>query len=122
MTITTAQLLAGFKAAMTPHELADSLAVPVEDVRARIRALTPAEEAEINEAMEGHSMLTLLEKNILTYESRPHRNAAEYRRGVEENFTRNEDMYRTLLKSIISRQDAHDYAPATVERLRRELD
>lgn len=54
MHITLAQLLVGFKAAMTVHSLADILNVTAADVRARIRALTPAEEAEINAAMEGH--------------------------------------------------------------------
>jgi len=54
MHITLAQLLVGFKAPMTVHELADSLEVAADDVRARIRGLTPAEEAEINAAMEGH--------------------------------------------------------------------
>lgn len=67
-------------------------------------------------------MLTQLEQNILTYESRPHRNKAEYLRGVHENFTENDAMYRTLLRSIVSRQEAFDYAPVAVERLRRELD
>ena len=66
-------------------------------------------------------MLSLLEQNILTFESRPHRNAAEYRRGVSENFTENAAMYETLLKSIVSRQEAHDFAPATVDRLRAEF-
>lgn len=54
MHITLAQLVVGFKAAMTVHELAVSLGVVANDVRARIRALTPAEEAEINAVMEGH--------------------------------------------------------------------
>lgn len=66
-------------------------------------------------------MLTQLEQNILTYEGRPHRNRAEYLRGVHENFTENDTMYRTLLRSIITRQEAYDYAPVAVERLRREL-
>lgn len=66
-------------------------------------------------------MLSLLEKNILTYESRPHRNKAEYLRGVHEHFTENDVMYRTLLRSIVSRQEAYDYAPSTVERLRDDL-
>lgn len=65
--------------------------------------------------------LTLLERNILTYESRPHRNAAEYVRGVHEHFTENDAMYGTLLRSIIGRQEAYEFAPETVERLRREL-
>jgi hypothetical protein len=54
MGITLTQLIVGFKKAMTVHGLAESLNVAVGDVRARIRALTPAEEAEINAAMEGH--------------------------------------------------------------------
>lgn len=66
-------------------------------------------------------MLSLLEQNILTFESRPHRNAAEYRRGVQENFTDNAVMYETLLRSIVSRQEAHDFAPAAVDRLRAEF-
>lgn len=66
-------------------------------------------------------MLSLLERNILTYESQPHRNTAEYRRGVKEYFTENDEMYATLLRSLVSREDAHEFAPATVERLRREL-
>jgi hypothetical protein len=65
--------------------------------------------------------LTLLERNILTFESRPHRNAAEYARGVHEHFTENDEMYRTLLRSIVSRQEAYEFAPDTVERLRRDL-
>lgn len=51
MNITIAQLLVGFKSAMTAQELADHLGVSVNDVRARIRALTPDEEHEINQAM-----------------------------------------------------------------------
>lgn len=66
-------------------------------------------------------MLSLLEKNILTFESRPHRNAAEYRRGVSENFTENAGMYETLLRSIVSRDEAHDFAPAAVDRIRAEF-
>jgi len=66
-------------------------------------------------------MLSLLEQNILTFESRSHRNAAEYRRGVQENFTENAQMYETLLRSIVSRQEAHDFAPAAVDRLRAEF-
>jgi hypothetical protein len=122
MQITLAQLVVGFKSAMTIHGLAGHLGVPVEDVRARFRALTPAEETAINTAMEEADMterpLSLLEQNILTFEGRPHRNAAEYRRGVEENFTHNAEMYETLLRSIVSRQEAHDFAPAAVDRLR----
>ncbi|MGY2747265.1 DUF3263 domain-containing protein [Arthrobacter sp. UYCu723] len=64
-------------------------------------------------------MLSQLEKNILTYEGQPHRNAAEYRRGVRENFTENDSMYETLLRSIISRPEAAEFAPAVVERLRK---
>jgi hypothetical protein len=66
-------------------------------------------------------MLSLLEQNILTFESRPHRNAAKYRRGVQENFTENAGMYETLLQSIVSRDDARDFAPAAVDRLRAEF-
>lgn len=66
-------------------------------------------------------MLSLLERNILTFESRPHRNAAEYRRGVVENFTENAGMYETLLKSIVSRPEAREFAPAAVDRLRDEF-
>ena len=54
MQITLAQLTAGFKAAMTIDGLAAHLEVPVTDVRARLRALTPCEETAINNAMEGH--------------------------------------------------------------------
>jgi len=71
--------------------------------------------------MGGPGMLTQLEQNILTYESRSHRNKAEYWRGVHEHFTENDEMYRTLLRSLISRQEALEYAPAAVERLRNEL-
>lgn len=66
-------------------------------------------------------MLSLLERNILTFESRPHRNAAEYRRGVSENFTENAGMYETLLRSIVSREEARDFAPAAVDRIRAEF-
>lgn len=125
MQITLAQLIVGFKSAMTFNGLAEHLGVTEEDVKARLRALTPAEEAFINQEMDGPDMparpLSLLEQNILTFESRPHRNAAEYRRGVEENFTHNATMYETLLRSIISRQEAHDFAPVAVERLRRDM-
>lgn len=125
MQITLAQLIVGFKSAMTFKGLAEDLGVSEEDVRARIRALTPEEERTINTEMEGARMkprpLSLLEQNILTFESRPHRNAAEYRRGVEENFTHNAVMYEELLKSIVSRQEAHDFAPATVDRIRAEI-
>lgn len=65
-------------------------------------------------------MLSLLEQNILTYESRSYRNVAEYRRGVHENFTTNDEMYETILRSIIRRDEAREFAPATVDRLRRE--
>lgn len=51
MTITIAQLLLGFKKAMTIRELAEQLGVSETDVRARIRALTSDEEHEINQAM-----------------------------------------------------------------------
>ena len=54
MSITLAQLVVGFKTAMTVNELAGYFHVAVGDVRARIRDLTPAEEAEINAAMEGN--------------------------------------------------------------------
>lgn len=121
MEITVAQLLIGFKSAMTDTALADHLGVPVQVVRERLRSLTPEEETDINNQMGGPGMLTQLEQNILTYESRPHRNKAEYWRGVHENFSENDAMYLTLLKSIISRQEAYDYAPAAVERLRNEL-
>jgi hypothetical protein len=67
------------------------------------------------------SMLSQLEKNILTYEGQPHRNASEYRRGVRENFTENAAMYEMLLKSIVSRDEAHDFAPAAVDRIRAEF-
>ena len=121
MKITVAQLLAGFKSAMSDTELADHLGVTVQEVRSRLRALTPEEEAHINNEMGGPGMLTQLEQNILTYESRSHRNKAEYWRGVHEHFTENDEMYLALLKSIASRQEALEYAPGAVERLRREL-
>jgi len=54
MQITLAQLIAGFKAAMTIDGLAAHLDVPVTEVRARLRALTPGEETAIHYAMEGH--------------------------------------------------------------------
>lgn len=53
MHITLTQLLAGFTAAMTIHELAAHLGVSVSAVRDRFRSLTPAEERIINEEMEG---------------------------------------------------------------------
>lgn len=53
MHITIAQLLLGFKETMTINELAAHLGVSVMAVRDRFRALTPAEEAAINTAMEG---------------------------------------------------------------------
>lgn len=53
MHITLAQLLIGFTAAMTAHELAAHLGVPVAAVRARFRTLTAVEEATINAVMEG---------------------------------------------------------------------
>lgn len=120
MHITIDHLLVGFRAKLTTRALGRYLGLPEDDVMARLRALTPAEEAQINAAMEAH-MLSLLEQNILTFESRPHRNAAEYRRGVQENFTENAVMYEVLLKSIVSRQEAHDFAPAAVDRLRAEF-
>lgn len=121
MKITVAQLLIGFKSAMSDTDLADHLGVTVQEVRSRLRALTPEEEAHINNEMGGPGMLTQLEQNILTYESRSHRNKAEYWRGVHEHFTENDEMYRTLLKSLISRQEAYEFAPAAVERLRHEF-
>lgn len=120
MEITVTQLLIGFKSAMPVEGLAECLGVTPQAVRDRLRVLTPEEEAYINQEM-GSGMLTQLEQNILTYEGRPHRNKAEYWRGVHENFTENDAMYVTLLKSIISRDEALEFAPAAVERLRREL-
>lgn len=122
MKITVAQLLIGFKSAMSDKALAEYLGVPVQAVRERLRSLTPEEEAHINKEIGGPGMLTQLEQNILTYESRSHRNKAEYWRGVHEHFTENDEMYLALLKSIVSRREALEYAPAAVERLRRELD
>ncbi len=121
MNITAAQLLIGFKSAMPIEGLAEHLGVAPQDVRDRLRALTLDEEAYINNEMGGPGMLTQLEQNILTYEGRSHRNKAEYWRGVHEHFSENDEMYLTLLRSIISRQEAHEYAPAAVERLRRDL-
>lgn len=120
MSITIDHLLVGFKAKLTSHALGRYLGLPADAVRARLRALTAEEEAQINAHMEAN-MLSLLEQNILTFESRPHRNAAEYRRGVQENFTENAVMYEVLLKSIVSRQEAHDFSPATVDRIRAEF-
>jgi predicted ArsR family transcriptional regulator len=122
MEITVAQLLVGFNSAMPIDGLAEHLGVTPQEVRERLRTLTPEEEAHINKEMGGPGMLTQLEQNILTYESRSHRNKAEYLRGVHEHFTENDEMYRTLLRSLITRQEAHEYAPDAVERLRRELD
>jgi len=65
-------------------------------------------------------MLSLLEKNILTYESRSYRNQAEYRRGIHEHFTENDGMYEQIIRSIIARDEAREFAPETVDRLRRE--
>lgn len=121
MKITVTQLLTGFKSAMSDKALAEHLGVPVQVVRERLKSLTPEEEEHINKEMGGPRMLTQLEQNILTYESRSHRNKAEYWRGVHEHFTENDEMYLALLKSIASRQEALEYAPATVERLRHEL-
>ncbi len=121
MEITVAHLLIGFNSAMTDSELADHLGVPVQAVRERLGSLTPEEESFINNEMGGPGVLTQLEQNILTYESRSHRNKAEYWRGVHEHFTQNDEMYLALLKSIASRQEALEYAPAAVERLRRDL-
>lgn len=121
MNITVAQLLIGFESAMTDTALADHLGVPVQEVRARLRSLTPEEEELINKEMGGPGLLTQMEQNILTYESRSHRNKAEYWRGVHEHFSENDEMYLTLLKSIVSRREALEYAPAAVERLRRDL-
>lgn len=121
MNITVTQLLIGFTSAMTDTALAEHLGVPVQAVRERLRSLTPEEEKIINDQMGGPGMLTQMEQNILTYESRSHRNKAEYWRGVHEHFSENDEMYLTLLKSIIQRQEALEYAPAAVERLRREL-
>ena len=121
MEITVAQLLIGFKSAMPINVLAEHLGVTPQAVRDRLRTLTPDEESYINQEI-GSGMLTQLEQNILTYETRSHRNKAEYWRGVHENFTENDVMYTTLLKSIIARAEAHEFAPATVERLRRELE
>jgi predicted ArsR family transcriptional regulator len=121
MEITVAQLLIGFKSAMPIDGLAEHLGVTPQAVRDRLRTLTLEEETCINQEMEGPGMLTQLEQNILTYESRSHRNKAEYLRGVREHFTENEEMYRTLLRSLISRKEAYEYAPEAVERLRREL-
>jgi hypothetical protein len=120
MHITIDQLLVGFRAKLTTNALGRFLGLPPAEVRARIGALTTDEEAHIKEALEGN-MLSLLEQNILTFESRPHRNAAEYRRGVQENFTENAVMYEVLLKSIVSRDEARDFAPAAVDRLRAEF-
>lgn len=121
MNITVAQLLVGFESAMTDTALAEHLGVTVQEVRARLRSLTPEEEDQINNQMGGPGMLTQMEQNILTYESRSHRNKAEYWRGVHEHFTGNDETYLTLLKSIVSRQEAYEFAPAAVERLRREF-
>lgn len=121
MEITVAQLLIGFKSAMPINDLADHLGVTPQAVRDRLRTLTLKEEECINNEMGGPGMLTQLEQNILTYESRSHRNKAEYLRGVHDNFTENDEMYRTLLRSLVSRKEAYDYAPEAVERLRREL-
>lgn len=121
MEITVAQLLIGFKSAMPINALADHLGVSPQEVRDRLRTLTPDEESYINQEMEGPGVLTQLEQNILTYESRSHRNKAEYLRGVHEHFTENDETYRTLLRSLISRKEALEYAPEAVERLRREL-
>lgn len=121
MKITVTQLLAGFKSAMTDTALAEHLGVPVQTVRERLRSLTPAEEVLINNELGGSAMLTQLEQNILAYEARAHRNKAEYWRGVHEHFTENDEMYLALLKSIVSRQEALEYAPAAVERLRHDL-
>lgn len=51
MKITLAQLVIGFRSKMTMQGLADYLGVPIEEVRSRLRALTPEEEQHINEAM-----------------------------------------------------------------------
>jgi DNA-binding Lrp family transcriptional regulator len=51
MNITFAQLLVGFTSALTMQELADLLGVSEKEVRARLRALTPEEEREIDQAL-----------------------------------------------------------------------
>lgn len=51
MEITFAQLLAGFRSALTAQGLADRLGVDVSVVRTRLRSLTPQEEQMINEAL-----------------------------------------------------------------------
>lgn len=53
MEITLAQLVFGFRSGMTMQGLANYLGVPIEDVRARLRVLTPEEEQKIDEAMKG---------------------------------------------------------------------
>lgn len=54
MLITIDHLLLGLKAKMTPYSLAEHLGSTVEAVRARIRTLTPEEEAFINKEMDGY--------------------------------------------------------------------
>lgn len=51
MKITLPQLVFGFRSGMTMQGLANYLGVPIEEVRARLRVLTPDEESKINEAM-----------------------------------------------------------------------
>lgn len=53
MNISIAQLLVGFRSAMTAQGLADHLGVPLQEVRARLMALTPDEESTINRVMSG---------------------------------------------------------------------
>jgi len=51
MNISIAQLLVGFKSAMTTQGLADHLGIPEKEVRARIAALTSDEESTIHKVM-----------------------------------------------------------------------
>jgi hypothetical protein len=53
MSISIAQLIVGFKSAMTTQGLADHLGIPELEVRARIAALTSDEESTINKEMSG---------------------------------------------------------------------
>jgi hypothetical protein len=51
MNISIAQLMVGFQSSLTDYGLAEQLGVPVQEVRARLMALTPDEESAINQAM-----------------------------------------------------------------------
>jgi len=53
MEISLAQLIIGFQYGFTDRKLAVYLGADVKDVRARLRQLTPEEEARINQVMEG---------------------------------------------------------------------